>query len=178
MKTFIQRNSVITVLFSVAILISCNNNSTSIKNKENNKLEITQENKLDNEKEFTQVMQKHLDAVTNRDLNSLKETMSPNGEMQLILPGSEIIDGVSGFMDYHKEWFTEPDWTFETKILNTEIGENLGMAITQIVYREPLRKPEPYFNRMIVSYDLKKIDGKWYIIKDHASSIEKSTDVE
>jgi len=29
---------------------------------------------------------------------------------------------------------------------------------------------------MIVSYDLKKIDDKWYIIKDHATSVEKSTD--
>ncbi len=117
-----------------------------------------------------------MDAVTNRDLVSLKETMAPNGQMQLILPKTEIIDGVEGFMEYHKEWFKDPDWTFETKILNIEIGQDVGMAITEIVYRVPNRKPEAYFNRMIVSYDLMKIDGNWYIIKDHASSIEKSTD--
>ncbi|CAM3505587.1 YybH family protein [Aequorivita lipolytica] len=120
-------------------------------------------------------MQKHLDAVSNRDLVSLKETMAPNGQMQLILPKTEIIKGVDGFMDYHKEWFAAPDWTFETKILNTEIGQDVGMAIIEIIYREPLRDGKPYFNRMIVSYDLKKIEGKWYVIKDHASSIEKST---
>jgi len=50
------------------------------------------------------------------------------------------------------------------------------MAITEIVYREPERNGEPYFNRMIVSYVLEKIDGHWCIIKDHASSVEKSTD--
>ena len=84
---------------------------------------------------------------------------------------------VDGFMNYHSEWFGIPaKWTFETEILNTEIKEDLGIAITQIIYREPERNGEPYFNRMIVSYALEKINGKWYIIKDHASSVEKSTD--
>lgn len=129
-----------------------------------------------NEKMFVSTMQKHLDAVSNRDLSILESTMSPDGKMQLILPGTEIIDSVSGFMEYHKEWFKDSSWTFETKILNTNLRDDFGMAITEIIYREPERNGEPYFNRMIVSYDLEKIDGSWYIIKDHASSVEKSTD--
>lgn len=126
--------------------------------------------------DFVETMQKHLDAVSNRDLVSLKSTMSPTGKMQLILPKTEIIDSVSNFMQYHEDWFKSPDWTFETKILNTEIGESFGIAITEIIYREPERNGEPYFNRMIVSYALEKIEDNWYIIKDHASSVEKSTD--
>lgn len=121
-------------------------------------------------------MKKHLDAVTNRDLETLKSTLSPKGKMQLILPSTEIIDRVDGFMDYHSEWFEVPNWTFETKIVNTEVGESMGMAIVEIVYREPERDGKPYFNRMIVSYDLQKINGQWSVIKDHASSVEKSTD--
>jgi len=128
--------------------------------------------------DFVSTMQKHLDAVSNKDLVALKSTMSPEGKMQLIVPGSEKINTVDGFMDYHRKWFqdTTTTWTFETKILNTEIAGTLGMAITEIVYREPERNGEPYFNRMHVSYVLEKKKGKWYIIKDHASSIEKSTD--
>ncbi|MGB5554201.1 MAG: nuclear transport factor 2 family protein [Flavobacteriaceae bacterium] len=139
--------------------------------KENRKDDFEQ-----NEEMFVSTMQKHLDAVSNRDLSILESTMSPDGKMQLILPETEIIDGVSGFMEYHKEWFKDSSWTFETKILNTNLGDDFGMAITEIIYREPERNGEPYFNRMIVSYDLEKIDGRWYIIKDHASSVEKSTD--
>jgi len=41
-----------------------------------------------------------------------------------------------------------------------------------------IRDGVPYFNRMIVSYDLENLDGAWYVIKDHASSVEKSTDSE
>lgn len=130
-----------------------------------------------NEKQFITTMQKHLDAVSHRDLAALKSTMSPEGKMQLILPGSEIIKSVDGFMNYHTEWFKDTTaWTFETKILNTEVGKKVGIAITEIIYREPERNGVPYFNRMIVSYALEKIDHQWYIIKDHASSVEKSTD--
>ena len=134
------------------------------------------EDKVTSEKLFVSTMQKHLDAVSNRDLESLKSTMSPDGKMQLILPGSEIINSVDSFIAYHVEWFQDTTWSFETKILNTEIGDQLGMAITQIIYREPERDGKPYFNRMMVSYVLEKKDGKWYVIKDHASSVEKSTD--
>ena len=132
----------------------------------------------ENENAFIAVMDKHLAAVSARDMETLRSTLSPYGEMQLILPSTEIIDGVDGFMEYHREWFELPNWTIETEILNTEIGEMVGMAVISFIYREPDRNGRPYFNRMIVSYDLKKINDEWYVIKDHASSIEKSTDSE
>lgn len=136
----------------------------------------TVDNSAENQEAFVALMQQHLDAVSNRDLAGLKATMAPNGKMQLILPKTEIIQGVDKFMEYHQEWFKDSLWTFETKILNTEVGDKFGMAITEVIYREPDRNGAPYFNKMIVSYDLEKIEGKWCVIKDHASSIEKSTD--
>ncbi|MFL0353443.1 nuclear transport factor 2 family protein [Xanthomarina sp. GH4-25] len=156
------------IIIFIVVLFSCNQTPD---NKKETKNQVQQ-----SEQKFINTIETHLNAVTNRDLETLKRTMSPKGNMQLILPGTEIINTVDGFMDYHKEWFSDDSWTFETKILNTEIGETMGMVITEIIYREPERNGGPYFNRMIVSYDLKKIEGEWYIIKDHASSIEKSTD--
>jgi hypothetical protein len=121
-------------------------------------------------------MQKHLDAVSNRDLESLKSSLSPSGELQLIIPTAEIFKGTDAFVKYHRNWFALHDWTFETKILNTKVGKTLGMAIVEIVYREPIRDGKSYFNRMNVSYVLEKIEDQWYVIKDHASSVQKSTD--
>lgn len=121
-------------------------------------------------------MKTHLDAVSQRDYQTLRSTLSPKGDMQLILPQSEIIQGVDGFLNYHAEWFEATNWTFETDILSTKVGDRLGMAIVEVRYDEPERDGVPYFNRMAVSYVLEYIDGEWYVIKDHASSIEKSTD--
>ena len=159
------------ILFLALALFSCESTQqTSPEEIEKIKLEL----KTSMEKK----MKQHLDAVTNRDLTTLKSTMHPDGKMQLILPGAEIFDGVDAFMNYHSEWFsdTTTQWTFETKILNSEVSENLGMAITEIMYKEPERNGKPYWNNMIVSYVLENVNGTWYIIKDHASSIKKSTD--
>lgn len=171
------KSSIFSLLFLCVTFISCENKSAP-----NQEEHLDNQNKREakineNENEFARVMKKHLAAVSNKNLDSLKATMAPNGQMQLILPASEIIDGVDGFMDYHKEWFAQPNWTFETKILNSEVGRKIGMAVVEIIYREPEREGKPYFNKMIVSYDLKKFNGVWYVIKDQASSVEKSTDV-
>lgn len=160
---------IILILVVSQLFVSCNQ-----KEKQS---DVNTENELNNEALFVETMQKHLDAVTNKDLVALKSTLSPNGNMQLILPQTEITNTVTDFIQYHKEWFSmEAPWTFETKILNTEIGQDFGIAITEIIYREPERDGKPYFNRMHVSYALHKINNQWYVIKDHASSIEKSTD--
>ena len=94
--------------------------------------------------------------------------------MQLILPSTEIIPTVEKFLAFHEEWFQDTIWSFETKILNTEIGDRIGMAVTEVIYREPERNGKPYFNRQIVSYTLEKIKDKWYVIKDHCTSVEKT----
>jgi len=128
-----------------------------------------------NEAAFTAALQAHLDAVRSKDMTALKATMSPGGEMELIQPGAEILYTVDEFMEFHKEWFDlDNNWTVEIKTVSTDIGERMGTATTEFLYEEPERNGKPYFNRLSVSYALEKIDGQWYIIKDHASSIEKT----
>ena len=156
----IKKMVLLMIMFS---LLACTHNQTK--------------HNFDQEREaVVALMEKHLLAVTNKDLKTLSSTLPPNGQMQLILPATEIIDSVQGFLDFHRNWFEDKSWRFETKILNATVGSRLAMVVVQVIYREPIRDGKPYFNRMIVSYDLEKIAGTWYVIKDHASSVEKSTD--
>jgi len=134
--------------------------------------------KAQNVADCISVMETHLNAVSNRDLKGLRKTLSPSGNMLLILPQTETMTTVDAFMDYHTEWFAMPNWTFETTIVDQEIGQELAYVIVQSMYREPERNGQPYFNRMTISYDLKKVDGSWYVVKDHATSVEKSTDLQ
>lgn len=126
--------------------------------------------------EFQKTIQKHLNAIVNRDLETLKSTMSPSGKMTLIMQGTEIINSVDSFIDFHEGWFQDSSWNMESKIIKTEIGNDIGLAVTESMYREPERDGKPYYNRMIVSYVLERNKDNWYIINDHASSIIKSTD--
>ena len=125
---------------------------------------------------FITTLEKHLRAVSEQDLTTLESTLSPAGDMLLILPQTPLSTKVSEFMDFHRAWFQDTTWTFETRIISTDIQPKMGIAVVEALYREPDRNGEPYFNRMHVSYALRKMEEQWYVVKDHACSIEKSTD--
>lgn len=110
---------------------------------------------------FARVLQSHLDAVACRDLAALRPTLMPGNRMELILPGTAPTYTVEAFMSFHVTFFQDTTWTFEPEILTTHIGRDLGIAHTEIVYREPDRDGKPYFNRVAVGYVLEKIDGQW-----------------
>lgn len=159
------------LVFLSLLIIGINSCDIKQKDIENNKI-----SKIKNEELFKSALDKHLIAVAEKDYVTLESTMSPKGNMELIQPSSEIVYGVEGFMKFHQEWFEVPNWTVKTKILSANIGDNIGVATTEFLYEEPERNGKPYFNRLIVSYTLEKINNDWYFIKDHASSIEKTKD--
>ena len=125
---------------------------------------------------FIQTLQAHLDAVAKKDLTALRSTLMPGERMELILPGTPPTYTVKEFMDFHVTFFDGATWTFEPTIVSAYVGSDMGIAHTEVMYREPERDGKPYFNRMAVGYALEKVDGRWYVVKDQMCSLEKSTD--
>lgn len=120
--------SLISFLVLVVLAASCVSTNTSNQNS------ISQ---TKSESIFMDQLSKHLNAITNKDLEALRSTMSPKGDMQLILHNQEIMYTVDSFMKFHEDWFKIPNWTFDTKVLHTKIGQDIGIAITEMMYKEP-----------------------------------------
>ncbi len=154
----------------IAVLSSCSDASDAIQKK----VGQSAYDKDQNELKCKALLQKHLDAVTNKDIKTLRSTLVPEGDFYFIMPQSEIMTRASDFAAFHEKWFQDTTWTFETKILDMNIGREIAFAVVEIIYREPERNGVPYFNRMAVSYGLKKINGNWYVAKDQACSLEKT----
>ena len=157
MKAKLNVFGFITIIF---LILSCENNQTKIEA---------------NEAAFINTLENHLNAVTEKNLKKLKSTLSPEGDFLLILPNGEPSRTTTDFIDMHTEWFQDTSWTFDTKIVYTNIVENMGIALVEIMYQEPNRNGRPYFNKMAVTYCLKKNYDVWYVIADHASTIEKTS---
>ena len=128
----------------------------------------------ENVNQFNEILKVHLNAVSEKNIEKLITTLPPDSNFLFILPNSSPTISSKDFIEFHTEWFKDTSWTFETKIIATNIEEKMGIALVEVLYKEPERNGKPYFNKMSVSYALKKILGKWYVIKDHASSIEKT----
>ncbi len=162
--------SCIGFLLSLCIFISCENPIPA------QEKVASEPSKAQQDAACISTLERHLQAISDKDLESLKATLSPQGDMQLILPNSEISTTTEAFINMHEEWFQDSttSWTFETKILHTDIGQDLGIAIVEVMYREAERNGKPYFNKMAVSYALRKIQDSWYVVKDHACTLEKT----
>lgn len=161
-----SNHTIIKILFLVFIssFLSCNNSKQNISLVDNSK----------NKESCRIVLETLLKSIENKDLISLGSTLSPKGNLEFILEGREPSYTTDAFMDLHQEWFQDTSWTMETKVLNLNVDNILATATTEGLYREPERNGKPYFNKMIVSYILEKIEGKWYMTKDQAISIEKT----
>lgn len=125
---------------------------------------------------FSETINNHLNAVAKQDIDLLKSTIPDSGEFYLILPNGSISKTVKEFVKMHEDWFKETGWTYNTKILKSENGTEMGYALVNAIYREKNRNGKPYFNEMLISYNLKRIDDNWYIVNDHASTLVRSDD--
>ncbi len=139
-------------------------------------IDSTSRENFTRERNFRSALQRHLAAVENKSLEALKSTLSPTGAMELLLEGRERSLTVKEFMDFHVAWFATSGWQFTAGILDAQVGDRLGTATVEAVYREDERDGKPYFNRMYITYALELQGGKWYVIRDHAVSRVKSTD--
>ncbi len=154
------------LIFSLFILVSCNDEKSD-----------TPFDSTVNRTQITETLENLLTSIETKNLDLLKSTMSPSGKMELILSSTETTYKVDEFVNFHEGWFKDTTWTMKTKILNMDVGEYIGTATTEAIYEEPDRNGKPYMNHMIVSYVLQKeADNKWYVTKDHATTLKKSTE--
>ena len=59
--------------------------------------------------DFKEVLDIHLMAVKNRDLDLLVTTISKE-DITLIMTNGVLISGSDKFVEFHKDWFSDNDW--------------------------------------------------------------------
>lgn len=123
---------------------------------------------------FHATLRKHLKATADRDIETLRGMMPPDGFMHLMRPATAVVYSSDKYLKYHELWFEDQNWNIETTITDSKVGTDMGFAIVDLLYKEKERDGKPYFNKMCISYTLQKYDdGSWYVIADHSSSIKK-----
>jgi len=122
--------------------------------------------------DFEKILHKHLSALRAKDYQKFSETLATH-KLTLVLPNGKMSKTSKEFLDMHREWFKETGWSMSHEIISTSFSGNLGFALTRSEYREKERDGEPYLNVMYVSRVFEKIDGKWLMVYDQATSIKE-----
>jgi len=115
---------------------------------------------------FENAVHAHLKAIAERDLAAFAEFLHPAHNCILIFPNGKLIEGYDDIINFHSEWFKDPDWHSDVQIVDIfDIGD-IGYALLDTVYHDLDKDGKPYELKHFFSLLFRKVDGKWILIRD------------
>ena len=119
--------------------------------------------------DFRTAVRHHLDSVENRDLETFRSTLTQSDELFVIFPGGSLLDSTQSVIDFHRDWFKDQDWVFETEIVKTILGETQSTALVKYEFRDTVNGPARQA-WLVLTFQLE--DGSWRLIHDQNTRIE------
>lgn len=81
-------------------------------------------------------LQAHVAAVQARDLAALEKTLATADALDLILPNGKRMTTRAEFVDLHREWFKETNWTWTFEPLSVTATDKLAVITGRTRYEE------------------------------------------
>lgn len=124
---------------------------------------------------FADALQKHLDAVSARDLPALESTLTSGADLELYLPTGKRSTTRKEFVDFHRTWFAEKGWTMRFTPISSHVGRDLAVATVRTRYEDQV-DGKPYWseNWLTLTFGLEP-DG-WRLVHDQNTRIRTSAD--
>lgn len=81
-------------------------------------------------------IQTHLDAIQNRDLDALLETVTTAERLTLIFPDGTLTETRAEYVAFHEEWFADPAWTMTFEPVRTVESPGLATVLVRTTYED------------------------------------------
>jgi len=114
--------------------------------------------------EFSEALDKHLAAVSGRDLTGFLATVHP--DVSMILPNGKFLAGRPEVEAFHREWFDDPDWSLSLDRLRQTGTDGTGVAVCDVTYHDLDGSGQPYDLRYLLTLTFTREDGTWLLLHD------------
>src|SRR5688500_6187249 len=84
---------------------------------------------------FRETLNKHIAAITSRDIEALVETL-PQDELVLVMSNGKVVRAVREFVEAHRDWFAMPNWLLHFEPVEFHESVDLGVAIFKLDYTD------------------------------------------
>lgn len=120
----------------------------------------------------------HLAAIPSRDLDGLLATITEHDELTLIFPDGEKLDTRQQYIDFHKQWFADGNWTFQAEIVDLVEAPDMGLALVRYRYdaSNPDGSPRSNTSWLALTFRLEN-DGAWRLVFDQNTRIAPADSV-
>lgn len=79
--------------------------------------------------DFKLILDRHLKSISGKDLRGMEETVSDS--VVLIFPDGELLKSKKKFMEFHINWFKDPNWEMKTQVIQLREDARLAYAFVQ-----------------------------------------------
>lgn len=91
---------------------------------------------LEDQDPFQRTLTAHIDAVRNRDLKRLMDTITASDDLILIFPNGKTTSTRQAYVDFHREWFAERGWTMQMEPVSVTSRDELRIALMRTTYSD------------------------------------------
>lgn len=116
--------------------------------------------------EFEKTLQKHLQAINDKNFNEFKSTITEKNEINLILPNGIHFSTRSQFLNFTKAWFQENTWEMKYTILSLKETSEMGFVLLMVNYSDIDENKNPYSIVYYLNLIFEKQNGKWKLVHD------------
>jgi uncharacterized protein (TIGR02246 family) len=115
---------------------------------------------------FRDTLERHLQAIRERDLAGLAETVSPDA-LVLITAEGKLARSAAEFLELHRGWFAGGKWSLDAKPVEIFESEDLGVAVLELDYREEPSTRSHSFLTLVFQHR----DGRWLMVQDQNTPV-------
>jgi hypothetical protein len=110
---------------------------------------------------FQDDLETHLQAVCDRDIDTLEASLSKDSSITLILPNGALRETKEDFIEFHESWFEDQDWSITHEIVSTKESTSSAHAIVQSMFKDKDEDGKDYEVNMLISFMFVREDGLW-----------------
>jgi ketosteroid isomerase-like protein len=115
---------------------------------------------------------RHLQAIQSRDLPGLESTLTSGEQLDLFLPSGVHLATRQAYLELHREWFADPDWSWSCTPVTQVISDDLAV-VTVRSRSETARDDQPpvEVSETWVTLTFRRETGRWALVHDQNTRI-------
>lgn len=122
------------------------------------------------DKDLAATLDAHVKAVQSRDLPALEKTITTGEALDLILPNGKRLTTRAEYVDLHRDWFKETNWTWKLEPLAVTTGGDMAI-ITARTHYEEREGAKTTVTENYLSLAFRKESGTWRLIHDQNTRV-------
>lgn len=126
------------------------------------------------DKDLALVLDAHVKAVQARDLAALEKTITTGETLDLILPNGHRMTTRAQFVDMHREWFTETNWTWSLETVAVAEAKDMAVVTARTRYEERDGDKSVVAEGWL-SLTFRREAAGWRLVHDQNTPIRKPT---